>query len=139
MNLREGVGALVVRPGGDLLLLNRRADDLWSLPGGAAAPGESLRAAIARELLEETGLRGLAFAMVDTLPWEERGEAWTSFVFLVTRVRGRLSVCEPHQHTAATWHPLEHLPHLTRLSEVIVRRFVATAGSEYLARVQNAS
>lgn len=54
------VGAVVVRDG--RLLLVRRGRGVgagrWSLPGGRVQPGESLAAAVARELAEETGLRG---------------------------------------------------------------------------------
>jgi 8-oxo-dGTP diphosphatase len=53
-----GVGAVVFK--GDEVLLVRRgqepARDSWSLPGGLVELGETLGAAITRELLEETGL-----------------------------------------------------------------------------------
>jgi ADP-ribose pyrophosphatase YjhB (NUDIX family) len=52
------VGAIVRR--GDELLLVRRAHDpaagSWSVPGGRVEPGEGLVAAVAREVVEETGL-----------------------------------------------------------------------------------
>ena len=43
-----------------VVLIRRRYEPLagqWSLPGGALEVGETLEAAVARELLEETGLR----------------------------------------------------------------------------------
>jgi 8-oxo-dGTP diphosphatase len=54
-----GVGAVVLDPAGRVLLARRAHEPLlgeWSLPGGAVEIGESLEAAVARELLEETGL-----------------------------------------------------------------------------------
>jgi 8-oxo-dGTP diphosphatase len=53
-----GVGAVVFR--GDQVLLVRRGQEpargSWSLPGGLVELGETLEAALRREVLEETGL-----------------------------------------------------------------------------------
>jgi 8-oxo-dGTP diphosphatase len=54
------VGAIVFDPNSRLLVVRRRhapAAGLWSLPGGRVEPGESLVAAVEREVLEETGMR----------------------------------------------------------------------------------
>jgi ADP-ribose pyrophosphatase YjhB (NUDIX family) len=53
-----GVGAVVVVDG-RVVLIRRRFEPLkgqWSLPGGAVEIGETLEAAVAREIHEETGL-----------------------------------------------------------------------------------
>ena len=52
------VGAVVV-DSGNLLMVKRGqepAKDLWSLPGGRVMKGEYLNSAVAREVMEETGL-----------------------------------------------------------------------------------
>ncbi|MFF0306635.1 NUDIX hydrolase [Streptosporangium sp. NPDC004379] len=50
----------IVRDGSGRLLLVRRGrppgEGLWSVPGGRVEPGESDAEAVAREVLEETGL-----------------------------------------------------------------------------------
>jgi ADP-ribose pyrophosphatase YjhB (NUDIX family) len=53
-----GVGALIFQRG-RILMAQRGKEPLmgwWSLPGGAVEAGESLEAAVLREVLEETGL-----------------------------------------------------------------------------------
>jgi len=54
------VGAVVVI-GGDLLMVQRGrgvGQGLWSIPGGRVERGETLPAAVTRELWEETGVAG---------------------------------------------------------------------------------
>jgi 8-oxo-dGTP diphosphatase len=51
---------VIREPGGRLLLIQRGHEPgagLWSLPGGHVEPGETNEQAVARECLEETGLR----------------------------------------------------------------------------------
>ncbi|HVL98971.1 MAG TPA: NUDIX domain-containing protein [Egibacteraceae bacterium] len=54
------VGAVCVRDGRLLLVQRARGSHAgrWAVPGGRVEAGESLAAAVTRELAEETGLRG---------------------------------------------------------------------------------
>ena len=69
-----GVGAVIFR--GEEVLLVRRgqepARDSWSLPGGLVELGETLTAALSREIAEETGLTvkilGIAAVLEAHLP-----------------------------------------------------------------------
>ena len=53
------VGAFVFDDHGRVLLIQRGkppGEGLWTVPGGKLEPGEALRTAVEREVLEETGL-----------------------------------------------------------------------------------
>jgi glycerol 3-phosphatase-2 len=54
--LRPSVAAIVRNADGHVLLQRRSDNGLWGLPGGAVEIGESVSAAILREVREETGL-----------------------------------------------------------------------------------
>jgi 8-oxo-dGTP diphosphatase len=63
------VGAVIKDAAGRLLLIRRGHEPgagLWSLPGGRIEPGETDEQAVAREILEETGLRVACGRLVGT-------------------------------------------------------------------------
>jgi mutator protein MutT len=71
-----GVGAVVL-DGDSVLLVQRGHAPLkgeWSLPGGAVELGETLAAALAREVLEETGIQIDVGPVVDVLDRLHRDE-----------------------------------------------------------------
>lgn len=65
------VGAVVVHDAQLLLVRRGRppGQGLWSLPGGRVERGETMRAAVERELWEETAVRGRC---TDLVGWVER-------------------------------------------------------------------
>jgi 8-oxo-dGTP diphosphatase len=70
-----GVGAVVLDAEGRVLLVKRAHEPLkgeWSLPGGGVEVGEALEAAIAREILEETGVSVVVGPVVEVLDRVER-------------------------------------------------------------------
>ena len=61
MNRRVLVVAALIERGGEVLVARRKQEGeragLWEFPGGKVEPGEGERAALARELREELGVR----------------------------------------------------------------------------------
>jgi 8-oxo-dGTP diphosphatase len=109
---RVAVGLLVVR---DRVFVTRRPDDgrhlggKWEFPGGKLRPGEGVREALARELVEELGIEVLAAE-----PWMKVRHRYPDRTVLlevwrVLRWRG-----EPHgrEGQAARWVPCTELPTL---------------------------
>ena len=92
-----GVGAVVL-DGGRVLLIRRGHAPLkgqWSLPGGGVEIGETLEQAIAREVLEETGLEvevGPIVEVLDRISRDDDGRVEHHFVLIdfVARPSGGL-------------------------------------------------
>ena len=110
-----GVGAVVV-DGNRVLLVKRGQAPLkgeWSLPGGVVELGETLHAAVVREVLEETGLEVEVGPLVDVIDRVEPGEdGRVQYHYVVVdylcRTRGGEAV---HGSDAADvcWADTEHL------------------------------
>lgn len=82
-----GVGAVIVERG-RVVLVKRAHEPLkgeWSLPGGSVEVGETLADAVAREVLEETGLRvrvGSLIEVIDRVHRSSDGRVEYHFVLL---------------------------------------------------------
>ncbi len=83
-----GVGAVIWNRRGEIVLIRRAKPprlDEWSIPGGHLEWGESLKDAVTREVLEETGLSidivGL-IDVVDSLSRNETGAVVRHYVLI---------------------------------------------------------
>ncbi|MFJ3187475.1 nucleotide triphosphate diphosphatase NUDT15 [Streptomyces halstedii] len=107
-----GVG-VIVRDGQGRILLGRHRDGTWELPGGKIDPThESVAAAAARELREETGVdvpesAVSVFAMVHDVVG---GINRISMGALVTVESAVAQVTEPHLMSTWRWSDVEALP-----------------------------
>jgi 8-oxo-dGTP diphosphatase len=82
-----GIGALIFK-GRRILMVERGGNPLkgyWSLPGGLVEAGETLEAAVKREILEETGLRVTPtkiFELFERIMPDAQGRAEYHYVLL---------------------------------------------------------
>lgn len=134
-----GVGAVVLDGVGRVLLARRAQEPLkgeWSLPGGAVELGEGIEAAVAREVLEETGLVVQVGPVVEVLDRVERaadGRVEYHFVivdFLCHPVDGDLA--SGSDAADVQWVPLDGLaPYrlTTKALEVISKAVAISRGA----------
>jgi mutator protein MutT len=116
------------------VLLARRAHEPskgeWSLPGGGVELGETLDAAVAREVLEETGLVvrvGPVVEVLDRVQHADDGRVEYHFViidYLCHAIGGRLTCGSDADDVA--WVRLEELAgyRITRKADEVIRKAV---------------
>lgn len=73
MFARDPVSIKAILPRGDAVLLLRKADQSWELPGGRLDHDESIGACVEREVREETGLSCVPESLVSLTNLRRRG------------------------------------------------------------------
>jgi 8-oxo-dGTP diphosphatase len=130
-----GVGAVVID--GDRVLLVKRAHEplkgQWSIPGGGVELGETISAAVAREVLEETGVVvevGPIVEVLDRFEHDADGRVLYHYVLIdfLCRASGGV-ICCASDADAAEWVALDRLAEYgvaeftTRVIRQAVERF----------------
>ena len=90
-----------------LLLLNERGE--WELPGGRPDPGEDHRAALQREVREETGLSVEVGAALDGHLFEVLPGRFVHILPFVCRLVGTRDVVLSYEHLETRWVPTAEL------------------------------
>jgi len=107
-----------------ILLIQRKQNPFagrWALPGGFVDMDETLETAVARELEEETGLRGIALRQLHTFgdPGRDPRGRTISVVYW-GHVRETSAVAGADDAADARWWPVSDLPELAFDHAVII-------------------
>lgn len=112
-----GVGALLVDEQGRLFLsqrgpLAKNERGLWEFPGGGVEFGETLAAALKREMYEEYGIEIAVGELLDVVDHilPEEGQHWVSPTFLCRLLSGQPHILEPGKCSAIGWFSLDEIP-----------------------------
>ncbi len=101
------VKGVVIHDGRVLLLLNERGE--WDLPGGRPDPGEDHRAALKREVREETGLKVDVGAALDEHVFEVLPTRFVRILAFACDMESASEVTISHEHLQMRWLPLAEL------------------------------
>ena len=127
--LAIGAGASAAGPG--VVLVRRRFEPLagqWSLPGGTIEVGETLVAAVAREVAEETGLTvdvGPVVDVLDRILFDSQRRVQYHFVlvdYLCRPIGGRLHAASDASDVAIADSSALESFRLTAEAEAVIRR-----------------
>src|SRR5512143_544072 len=105
-----GVGAVIVDDDGRLFLARRgplakNERGLWEFPGGSVEFGETLAAALQREMDEEYGIEIAVGELLDVIDHilPEEGQHWVSPTFICRINSGQPAIREPGKCAAIGW------------------------------------
>ena len=114
-----GCGAVVHGPQGKMLLMQRgprskNEAGTWTIPGGAVEYGETMAAAVVREIREELGVEVRVlrqYGCADHIMPKE-GQHWVSTIFECEIVDGEPKIMEPGKCAALGWFGREEIGQL---------------------------
>lgn len=117
----DAIALPIPGPGGVYLTLDHAKFDLWTIPLGKCAPGQSLAESVGMELNEELGLENFTFSELaqQRFRYIRMGLSVKVNLHLVeiTAFRGRPENREPHKHRALRWLSLDDLFKLNRTAD----------------------
>lgn len=127
-----GVGAIVVNDAGQVFLSQRGTKatnerGAWEFPGGKVDFGETLRATLQREFMEEYGMtiEIVELLSVDDHILEDEGQHWVSPTYIAHSIGVDPQILEPHKCSAIGWFNINDLPTpLSLITQYNVRDYI---------------
>ena len=115
--IMAGATVLITDFKGKLLLMRRRDNNCWGVPGGSMEPGESLEQTAQRETREETGLEIEKMSLFGVFSGPELFYEYPngdqvyniSVVYLTNETKGEIKL-NPFEHTEIHFFEVENLP-----------------------------
>ena len=129
-----GVGAIITDSQGRLFLARRgpkakNERGLWEFPGGSVEFGETMAAALRREMREEFGIEIVIGKLLDVVDHilKEEGQHWISPTFLCTLAAGEPNIREPEKCAEIGWfHPDKVPQELTQITRENLAHYLQT-------------
>ncbi|TXR94502.1 NUDIX hydrolase [Streptomyces sp. col6] len=130
--IRYTADVVALTPSGDVLLIERDwppYEGTWALPGGHVDPGETSRAAAARELAEETGLLVTADDLRQIGVWDSPGRdprgRYVTVAYAAVVPTDTLVAAQDDARDARWW-PLNNLPEQLAFDHADILRAATT-------------
>src|SRR5580765_7709002 len=101
------IKGVLIRDGCVLLLRNKRNE--WDLPGGRPDPGEDHRAALKREVREETGIDVEVGRLLDEHVFEVLPQRFVRIVAYRCSLIGEARIVVSPEHLETRWTPFAEL------------------------------
>lgn len=128
----EVVAAVILDAAGNVLAVKcpeHKHNGGWEFPGGKIEPGESPRAALAREIAEELGVQVDVAELLHTVEWDYPAFHLRMFCYVSHICGGTLTLRE---HTEARWLPASSLLSVDWLpADVVLLPYVDTLLKQY--------
>lgn len=81
---------------GKFLIMHKKENGVWELPGGRMEFGEAAEDTIVREIAEETGLKIKPVRLLDTWNYIARDYQITGIIYLCEIISGEVTLSEEH-------------------------------------------
>lgn len=140
-----GVGAILINNNGELFFARRgelakNERRLWEFPGGSVEFGETMEAALKREMFEEYGIEIMVGELLDVVDHilPEEGQHWISPTFLCKIIKGEPVIKEPGKCSQIGWFLPDAVPaQLTKITQENLNHYLLVLSKKTMVTKTN--